>query len=108
HKTVLFVRYGLEDLEILEYVIQKARVAAPSGPAEAKHFMLQGYFSHEAELMRSLTEYYRQFGIQLLPFSRDQKNWTQLIDVLEEFARIMPATSPMNLEIQAEMEALLD
>jgi SIR2-like domain len=26
NKTVLFVGYGLEDLEILEYVIQKARV----------------------------------------------------------------------------------
>ncbi len=69
--------------------------------------MLQGYFSHQAELMRSLTQYYRQCDIQLLPFLRDQKDWSQLIDVLEEFARVMPATAPMNLEIQAQMEALL-
>jgi hypothetical protein len=41
NKTVLFVGYGLEDLEILEYVIQKARVAPSEGQAEAKHFMLQ-------------------------------------------------------------------
>jgi hypothetical protein len=27
--------------------------------------------------------------------------------VLEEYARVMPATAPMSLEIQAEMEALL-
>lgn len=107
-KTVLFVGYGLEDLEILEYVVQKARVPIGGRQAEAKHFMIQGYFSHEEELMRSLAQYYRQCGIQLLPFLRDRKDWALLVDVLVEFVRVMPATSPMNLEIQAGMEALLD
>lgn len=107
NKTVLFVGYSLEDLEILEYVIQKARVAPSDGQAEAKHFMLQGYFSHQTELMRSLAQYYRQCDIQLLPFLRDERDWAQLINVLEEYARVMPATAPMNLEILAEMEALL-
>jgi hypothetical protein len=106
-KTVLFVGYGLEDLEILEYVIQKARMLSP-GEEEARHFMLQGYFSHEYELMRSLTQYYKQCDIQLLPFQRDQKDWSQLIEVVEEFAEVMPATTPLNLQIQMEMEALLD
>jgi hypothetical protein len=66
-KTVLFVGYGLEDLEILEYVIQKARMLSPGEEAQARHFMLQGYFSHEYELMRSLTQYYKQCDIQMLP-----------------------------------------
>lgn len=108
NKTILFVGYGLDDLEILEYVIQKARIAPTDGQVEAKHFMLQGYFSHQAELMRSLIQYYRQCDIQLLPFLRDQQDWSQLIDVLGEFAHVMPATAPMNLEIQAQMEAFLD
>lgn len=108
NKTVLFVGYGIEDLEILEYVIRKGRIPYSGGQAEAKHFMLQGYFSHETELMRALSQYYRQCNIQLLPFLRDQKDWAQLIDVLEEYASVMPATAPMNLEILAEMEALLD
>lgn len=108
NKTVLFVGYGLEDLEILEYVIQKARVAHLDGRAEAKHFMLQGYFSHQVGLMRALTQYYKQCNIQLLPFLRDQKNWEQLIEVLENYADVMPATAPTTLEILAEMEALLD
>lgn len=106
-KTVLFVGYGLEDLEILEYVIQKARMLSPDGEAEARHFMLQGYFSHQSELMRSLTQYYRQCDIQLLPFQRDQKDWAQLIDVLEHFASALPATAPLDVQVQAEMEALL-
>lgn len=108
NKTVLFVGYGLEDLEILEYVIQKARVTHLDGQTEAKHFMLQGYFSHEVGLMRALTQYYRQCNIQLLPFLRDQKDWAQLVDVLEEYASVMPAKAPTDMQILAEMEALLD
>ena len=69
--------------------------------------MLQGYFAHQHELMRSLMHYYRQCGIQLLPFQRDQKDWSQLVEVLENYSAVMPATSPLNLQIQAEMEALL-
>jgi len=107
NKTVLFVGYGLADLEILEYVIQKARMLSPDGEAEARHFMLQGYFSHQSELMRSLTQYYRQCDIQLLPFQRDQKDWVQLIDVLEHFADALPATAPLDVQVQVEMEALL-
>ncbi|TGP49180.1 hypothetical protein EN873_30345 [bacterium M00.F.Ca.ET.230.01.1.1] len=107
-KTVLFVGYGLEELEILEYVIQKARAPAYRQRAEARHFLVQGYFAHQHELVRSMSQYYRQFGIQLIPFQRDQKDWSQLIDVLENYGEVMPATAPLNLQIQAEMEALLD
>ncbi|WP_158491329.1 SIR2 family protein [Methylocystis sp. SC2] len=107
-KTVFFIGYGLEDLEILEYIIQKAPVPQQRVQAEARHFMLQGFFAHQHELMRCLTQYYRHCGIQLLPFQRDQKDWSQLIDVLENYAGVMPATSPLNLQIQAEMESYFD
>jgi SIR2-like domain len=107
-KTVLFIGYGLEDLEILEYVIQKGRMAAPGQEIEARHYMLQGYFSHELELMRSLSQYYMQTAIQLIPFSLDHKDWPQLIEVIETFAELMPATKLLNLQKQKEMEAMLD
>ena len=86
-KNVLFVGYGLEELEILEYVIGKARLMAEPGKTEIRHFLLQGFFSHEEELARSLSNYYAECGIQLIPFLRDQKDWDQLMDVLEEYAR---------------------
>ncbi|NLS75393.1 SIR2 family protein [Bradyrhizobium brasilense] len=107
-KTVLFVGYGLDDLEILEYVIQKARQQVSSGGPQARHFMLQGYFAHEYELMRSMALYYAQCDIELIPFRRDQRDWAQLIEVLEAFAVAMPATKPLGLQKQVEMEALLD
>jgi hypothetical protein len=89
-KNVLFVGYGLEELEILEYVIGKARLVAEPGNTEMRHFLLQGFFSHEQELARSLSNYYAECGIELIPFLRDQKDWDQLIDVLAEFRAWRP------------------
>jgi hypothetical protein len=107
-KNVLFVGYGLEELEILEYVIGKARLMAEPGKTEIRHFLLQGFFSHEEELARSLSNYYAECGIELIPFLRDQKDWDQLMDVLEEYARIAPSGAPLNVQIFKEMGALLD
>jgi hypothetical protein len=107
-KNVLFVGYGLEELEILEYVIGKARLKGEPGHTEMRHFLLQGFFSHEHELARNLIPYYRECGIELIPFLRDQQDWNQLIDILEEFSRLAPAAPPMKVQTLMEMEALLD
>jgi SIR2-like domain len=107
-KNVFFVGYGLEELEMLEYVIGKARVMAEPGSTEIRHFLLQGFFSHEEELSRGLSNYYAECGIELIPFRRDQKDWDQLIDVVEEYARVAPAGAPLNVQILKEMESLLN
>jgi hypothetical protein len=106
-KTVLFVGYGLDDLEILEYVIQKGRTAGSRVASQARHYMLQGYFSHEIELMRSLSQYYMQTNIQLIPFLLDHKEWWQLVEIVEKFSELMPSTGLLNIQKQKEMEAML-
>jgi hypothetical protein len=91
-KTVLFVGYGLEELEILEYVIMKAR---SSGNSKANpHYILQGYFSFETEICSALQNYYRKdCGIELIPFRRDENDWEELVRVLEKFStELSPAT----------------
>src|SRR2546429_3137588 len=55
-KTVLFIGYGLEELEILEYVVSNVRPSSQVGKPQANHYVLQGFFRHEYELMRSLEE----------------------------------------------------
>lgn len=108
-KTVLFVGYGLEELEILEYVILKAQRNPGSNHCEARHYLLQGFFSHEYELMRSLKGYYlRECGIQLLPFQRDQNDRDQLLNVLDKYAELMPASNLMYLQEFKEMGDLLN
>ena len=108
NKTVLFIGYGLEELEILEYVILKARRAGAVAK-EARHYILQGFFSHEHALQQSLQTYYMsECGIQLIPFLRDDKDWEQLIDVVEQFAQRIPASAPLVLQKAQEMEGLLN
>ncbi len=104
HRTVLFVGYGLEELEILEYVLTKG----PRGTGEVRHYILQGYFSHEETLLRNMAVYYRnECGIELVPFRRDEKDWEQLLDVIEAFADGMPASNPLVQQEMQDMENLL-
>lgn len=108
-KCVLFVGYGLEELEVLEYVVQKSRHSPKTEGLGSSHFILQGFFSHQVELKRSLESYYlNECGITLLPYSRDEKDWDQLIDVIESFSMQIPASSPLGLQERMEMQGLLD
>jgi hypothetical protein len=108
-KTVLFVGYGLEELEILEFVVQKARKTALSGAKEAKHYVLQGYFGHQIELMRSMRAYFlNECGIELIGFRRDERDWAQLADVLEAFALTISSRGPMLAQELSDMGGLLD
>ena len=105
-KTVLFVGYGLTELEILEYVITKATLQS-NGVGAIRHYLIQGFYGHEQELARNLEGYYRESSIQLIPFSKDQKGWDQLLDVVERFASDVPA-SDLVLEDFAQMQGLLN
>lgn len=104
NRTVLFIGYGLEELEILEYVLAKGQRRT----GEVQHYMVQGYFSHEEALKRNMQAYYRnECGIELLTFRRDEKDWDQLLDVLEAFVDGMPASGPLVQQEMQDMEDLL-
>lgn len=105
--TVLFVGYGLEELEILEYVILKAKPETDTAHDEARHFLLQGFFSHERGLLHRMETYYlRECGIQLIPFLRDHRDHKQLLEVLEDFAQRIPASAPLVLQQERVLEEL--
>lgn len=106
-RNVLFIGYGLEELEILEYVIQKGLRKHSLGTGRVRHFLLQGFFSHQLNLARSLEGYFRSFGIQLLPFSRDERDWDSLIDVLAKLSEELPAGSRLSSLERIDMEELL-
>ncbi len=106
-KNVLFIGYGLNELEMLEYVIQKGITGKSGTDEEPRHYVLHGFFSHEVELARSLENYYRQFGIGLLAFSRDERDWDQLAKVIEYLVREIPPGPGLALAKRREMEELL-
>jgi hypothetical protein len=103
-KTVLFLGYGLEELEIVEYILLKSRQG--KNVADAPHFMLQGFYSTEATFAEELAKYYLQLGVVLIPFLRDHFDWKQTVSVLQAFAQAMPQKRGTLAQDLADMERL--
>ncbi|MBA3755060.1 MAG: hypothetical protein H0X02_01995 [Nitrosomonas sp.] len=90
-------------------MIQKAQKNRTHNNEEPGHYILQGFFSHQLELKKSLERYYRnECGIGLLAFSRDTQDWHQLLDVVEYLGNEIPAGSILGLQERREMEELLN
>jgi hypothetical protein len=107
-KSILFVGYGLDELEILEYVILKARQQFAKGSRVATHFILQPFFSYELEIANAIAAYFKnECGVTLIPYRRDMLDYAQLIEVLEDFAREISASPLLNAERRYAMEQLL-
>jgi len=104
--NVLFIGYGLDEMEVLEYILQKSN-QNPKNKEEPRHYVLQGFFTSDLELARSLELYYYGFGVRLLPFSRDDRDWDQLITVIDYLAGEISPGPPLALSKRFEMEELL-
>jgi hypothetical protein len=80
--------YGLEEIEILEYILRRGG-ATSRGPGRLiRRFILQGFFNSEkASLFSMLEKYYLEsFGTKLLGFPKDHKNFSQQEDILENWS----------------------
>ncbi len=87
NKTVLFLGYGLEETEILEYVLKSSN---HTGAAENKLFILQGFFRAEQLLFEKLNKYYRKsFNAKLIGFERDHENFEQQISIIEKWVNLL-------------------
>lgn len=102
-KSVLFVGYGLDELEILEYVILKAKSRA--GP----HFILQSFQAHEVDLANHMADYFRhECGVTLIPFLRIGHDYSGLIEVVKHFATNLTVGPVPKLERRFTLDTLLD
>jgi len=91
--TVLFVGYGVEEYELLEFIVNKS--ATPERVVQ--HFMLYPVFSAERALNKFLKSYYRDLGIQLVHYSIGKQGYEQLANVIKEWARkIGPISRPQS------------
>jgi hypothetical protein len=85
--TVLFIGYGVDELEILEYVFLK-KPSKRKQNVEGQHHWLFPTFSYEAQLLDRLTKYYRYHrNVELHGYCRDESNFRQLISVIETWAK---------------------
>ncbi len=105
-KTVLFLGYGLDEIEVLESIVRSAGVKVTGEQNRLRRFTLQGFFSAEAGLADTLEEYYSDtFGIKLIGFPKDKKSYGQQVDILAAWVRQMKFGS---VELVDEVAALED
>lgn len=82
-KTVLFLGYGLEETEILEYILKSSNQADKK---QIKLFILQGFFNAEFPLLEKLSKYYEaSFNAKLIGFPRDHKDYAQQQIIIEKW-----------------------
>lgn len=88
---VLFIGYGLEEYEIIEFLISKSSTEK----GEIRHFMLYPMFGKNNNLLIFYQEYYGDLGIQLIPYSIDKNGYEQLAIVINKWAKqIGPISQP--------------
>ncbi len=81
---VLFVGYGLEEYEILEYLIRSPMNIGNENKTEneIKHYMLYPMFDQEIELLEYLEKYYNSLNISLIPYSI-REGYESLVEILK-------------------------
>lgn len=80
-KTVLFVGYGLEEYEVLEYMLKrKGKIT------DIRHYMLYPMLKEEREFFHLQESYYAELGIKLIKYDISELGYRQLYFEVKELA----------------------
>jgi len=82
NKVVLFMGYGLEEYEVLEFIVNNIE-----DPTEMRHYMLSPFMKEESNIIPLQEAYYRQLGINLIPYSISNIGHPQLYYVIREWSK---------------------
>lgn len=103
-KVVLFIGYGLEEYEILEFMAQSI-----ANKSSLNHYMLSPFFEEESNIVRLHKLYYAQLGINLIPYSISRFGYNQLFYILDEWSKIIQSytQSKTHLDNLATIDSIL-
>lgn len=105
--TVLFVGYGLAELEILEYVI-RSNASLRTENAEPRHFLLYACRSIESVQTRFLKKFYReQCGIRIIRYYIDTKGYQEIVDVFKSWKSELDIRDPTTLDLQLALDGYI-
>lgn len=105
-KTVLFIGYGLEEVEVLEHILRRGRV---QDTKNRRHFALMPFYHSQRPLYERLHEYYKKsFGVHLLGFIRDHKDYMQLEDNIKAWSEQIEVRPPALASELDFMDEVLD
>jgi hypothetical protein len=81
--TVLFLGYGLEEFEILDFLISKLKLDKRS--RRLRNFILLPYYSGEENILDFDQIYYNNLGIKVLGYCKDENGYNQLYYVIKKW-----------------------
>ena len=85
-KTVLFLGYGLEELEVLEYALRRGGADGSQSKSSIRRFVLQGFFNADAGLADMLDKYYKEaFETQLIRFPKDKEGYARQAVIIRDW-----------------------
>jgi len=103
--TVLFVGYGLAELEILDHIIRANEVPVGARGGEPRHFILYAHRTSESAQTTFIERFFReQCGVQVIPYCIDAKGYGELVDVFRSWAPEMDVRDPTLLDLQAHLD----
>ncbi len=87
--VVLFIGYGLEEYEILEYMLSKVK----NPGSTRKHYLLYNCFKEDKKLVNLLRKYYLGFSVELIPYDISRAGYSQLITIIDEWSKVLNVLS---------------
>lgn len=102
--TVLFVGYGLAELEVLDHII-RSNESLQRGEAEPRHFLLYAYRSTESVQRGFIEHFFRdQFGVCVVPYCIDAKGYPEVVEVFRGWNSELDVRDPTTLDLQSHLD----
>ena len=93
--TVLFIGYGLEEFELLDYLTLKAK----GNNSDKKHYALMPYYSFDKKIAEYDQIYFDSLNIQIIPYAMDDKGYDQLIDIMKDWGNTTTFINQIDTEL---------
>lgn len=102
--TVLFVGYGLAELEVLDHII-RSNESLRTGIAEPRHFLLYAHRSTETVQTRFIEHFFRdQCGVCVVPYCIDSKGHQEVVEVFKAWKSELDVRDPTTLDLQLHLD----
>lgn len=102
--TVLFVGYGLAELEVLDHII-RSNESLRTGTSEPRHFLLYACRSTESVQTRFIEHFFRdQCGVRVIPYCIDAKGHQEVVEVFKGWRSELDVRDPTTLDLQAHLD----
>jgi len=100
--SVLFVGYGMNEFELLDFIITKYGSA---DNREMKDFILLPFYTGEEKTALMFEKYYyEKMGISVIPYEKDQNGYNQLYNVIKDWNSKINQTSTRLYNSYKEIE----